>query len=258
MHETRTTAAGLAAAFLLLAGGAARAEDFNWHGRLAAGQTLEVYGVNGGITADASGGEAEVTATKRAHRSDPASVQVKVIEHAGGVTICAIYPGRSGGQGECAPGHSSQNARNNDVEVSFAVKVPAGVKLLAHTVNGGVRADDVEGDVDAETVNGDVEVRSGGLVRAQTVNGSIEAGMGRADWPGTLKFGTVNGSITLDLPGDLSTELNAEVVNGSIKFDFPLSGSVHKDKRVVRGTIGGGGRELEIETVNGSIALKKH
>ena len=81
-------------ALALVVAGPATAEDFAWRGRVGAGQTLEIRGVNGGITADASGGEVEVTAVKRGRNSDPASVEVKVVEHGGGVTICAVYPSR--------------------------------------------------------------------------------------------------------------------------------------------------------------------
>jgi hypothetical protein len=237
----------------------ALAEDFAWRGRLSSGQTLEVKGINGGITAEPSGGEAEVTAVKRARHSDPASVEIKVVEHAGGVTICAVYPARGGGRGNaCEPGGEGGNARNNDVQVEFAVKVPAGVKLKASTVNGAVRVGEVESDVDAASVNGSINVAATGVVKAETVNGSIEASMGRADWTGKLDFETVNGSITLDLPADLSADVDAETVNGRIDVDFPLGGNVHKTKRELRGTIGAGGRSLDLETVNGSITLRKH
>jgi hypothetical protein len=236
------------------------AEDFAWRGRLTSGQTLEVRGINGGISAEASGGEAEVTAVKRARESDPATVQIRAVEHAGGVTICAIYPGRFGRGNSCEPGGEGGGGgtRNNDVTVEFQVKVPAGVKLVAHTVNGAVRVGDVESDVDAETVNGSINVAATGLVKAETVNGSIEASMGRADWTGKLDFETVNGSITLDLPADLSADVDAETMNGRIEVDFPLGGNVHQTKRTLRGTIGGGGRMLDLETVNGSISLRKH
>ena len=41
----------------------ATAQDFNWHGRLAPGKTLEIRGVNGAIDASGGAGEAEVRAT---------------------------------------------------------------------------------------------------------------------------------------------------------------------------------------------------
>jgi hypothetical protein len=242
----------------LVGAGSAMAEDFAWRGRVGAGQTLEIRGVNGGITAEASGGEVEVTAVKRGRNSDPASVEVKVVEHGGGVTICAVYPGKGSRRNTCEPGGGHNNTNNNDVQVEFSVKVPAGVKLGAHTVNGSVKVTDVEGDVTAETVNGQVEVSSGGLVKAETVNGSIDVKLGRADWTGTLEFQTVNGSITLGLPADLSADVDAEVLNGRITTDFPMGGDVHQTKRALKGTIGGGGRGLELETVNGSITLRRN
>lgn len=243
---------------LALAALPAAAEDFSWRGRVGAGQTLEIRGVNGGITAEASGGEVEVTAVKRGRRSDPSTVEVKVVEHSGGVTICAVYPSKGLRRNTCEPGGGHSNTNNDDVQVEFAVKVPAGVKLGAHTVNGGVTVTDVEGDVEAETVNGDVSVSSGGLVKAETVNGSIDAKFGRADWTGTLEFETVNGSITLALPADLSADVDAEVLNGRIATDFGVGGDLRQTKRTLKGTIGGGGRGLDLETVNGSITLKKN
>jgi hypothetical protein len=243
----------------LACAGPAAAEDFNWHGRMGAGQKLEVYGVNGAVHAEAAaGGEAEVTAVKRGRQSDPASVEIKVVEHGGGVTVCAVYPSRDGRRNTCEPGGGHQSTNNNDVQVEFTVKVPPGVKLDAHTVNGGVTVTEVEGDVEAETVNGDVEVSSGGLVKAQTVNGSIDAKFGRADWTGDLEFQTVNGSITLGLPADFAADVKAEVLNGRISTDFPVGGDLRQTKRTLRGTVGGGGRGLELQTVNGSIALRRN
>lgn len=242
----------------LVGAGPAMAEDFSWRGRVGVGQTLEIRGVKGGITAESSGGEVELTAVKRGRHSDPASVEIKVVEHGGGVTICAVYPSRGGRANTCEPGGGHNNTNNNDVQVEFTVKVPAGVRLSAHTVNGAVRVTDVEGDVTAETVNGNVEVSSGGVVKAGTVNGSIDAKLGRADWTGTLDFETVNGNITLGLPSDLSADVDAEVLNGRITSDFGVGGNVHQTKRALRGTVGEGGRGLQLGTVNGSITLRKN
>src|SRR5207342_1785998 len=80
----------------------AAAQDFNWHGRVASGGVIEIKGVNGGIDATASSGsEVEVTAVKKARRSDPAGVEIKVVEHSGGVTICAVYPSSGSRSNDC-------------------------------------------------------------------------------------------------------------------------------------------------------------
>jgi DUF4097 and DUF4098 domain-containing protein YvlB len=92
---------------------------------------------------------------------------------------------------------------------------------------------------------------------ARTVNGSIESRMGRADWSGEAEFSTVNGSITLELPASAGAEVDAKTVNGGIDTDFPLEVSGRFMRRRLRGTIGGGGRRLTLETVNGGIHLRK-
>jgi len=239
---------------------AQQSDTFRWRGALPAGRVIEVKGINGRVeAAPASGGEVEVVAEKRSRRNSTAEVRVEVVEHAEGVTICAVYPSREGDSPNvCAPGDGGRmNVRNNDVQVSFVVRVPAGVRFRGQTVNGGVEARDLTADVDARTVNGSIHVSTAGLVRAATVNGSITAVMGRADWSDGLEFKTVNGAIDLSLPAALSTEVEAETVNGNIQTDFPLTVTGRFSKRRLTGTIGGGGRELRLKTVNGSVIIRR-
>ena len=250
------------AAFLSLATVAVAAgQDFNWHGRLAAGKRLEVKGVNGDVRAVlASGAEAVVNARKHSRRSDPDEVEIKVVESEDGITICAVYPTprRAREENNCEPGdrwHS--NTENNDVVVDFEVQVPAGVEFNGKTVNGEMSAEGLKGDAHVSTVNGSVRVTTTGLAEASTVNGSVYAEMGRANWTDELEFSTVNGGITLILPGKLDTEVRASTVNGEIETDWPLMVSGRFSNRRIRGTIGAGGRALSLSTVNGEIRLKK-
>jgi putative adhesin len=246
-------------AFCLVAGAAA-AQDFQWHGALPQGRTIEIKGVNGDVRAEPSGSnEVEVVAVKRADRDDPNSVRIDVVPHAGGVTICAVYPSRDGQRpNECLPGDEGRmNVQNNDVTVRFTVRVPAGVTLVGKTVNGDIHATRLNGDVALSTVNGSVTFSTTAGGRASTVNGSIHGEMGRADWTDTLRMATVNGSITLTLPSALSTEVRASTVNGDISSDFPMTVSGRISRRRIEGSIGGGGRVLSLDTVNGSITLKR-
>ena len=239
----------------------AQSPDFSWHGTLAAGKTIEIRGVNGRVDAmAATGNTIEVTAVKRARRSDPEGVTVQVVESNDGVTICAVYPTprRSRHDNHCGAGDDYEmNTNDNDVEVRFTVKVPRGVRLDAATVNGDIHVTEIAGDAELHTVNGGIDVVAGGIVRAETVNGDIHARMGQGAWTGTLEFKTVNGSVSLTAPASLSTEVDAETVNGSVDSDFPITVQGRMERRHLRGTIGAGGRSLEIETVNGGIELRK-
>lgn len=245
---------------LLLLAAPLAAQDFKWSGALASGKTLEIRGINGSIRAVAARGrEASVTATKHARKSDPDEVKIEVVEHAGGVTICAIYPSRRVSRpNECRAGGGGHNSsEDNDVEVRFEVQVPAGVEFEGHSVNGDVTAEGLTGDAHVATVNGDVAVSAAGVVEASTVNGSVDATLGRGDWRGRLKFSTVNGSITVTLPRGLGADVEASTVNGSVESDFPITVSGRMNPRSLRGTIGEGGRQLDLNTVNGSIRLRE-
>lgn len=251
--------AGVTLAALVAAPTPALGQDFEWSGRIEAGKTLEVKGVNGDVEARGGSGEAMVAAVKKGRKHDPSTVQIEVIEHAGGVTICAVYPTPEGKKpNKCAPGKEGRmNTHNNDVQVTFTVRVPDGVKFRGSSVNGEVSAENLSSDVVVNTVNGDVTVSTAGLARATTVNGSIRASLGRADWSGDLDFNTVNGSILLDLPGDLSAKVTAQTVNGSIHTDFPLTVKGRFSSKKLSGTIGDGGRDLDLQTVNGNIELNR-
>ncbi len=235
--------------------------DFEWRGQIAADKAIEVKGVNGNIRAMAVGGRnVEVTAAKHeGRRGDPEDVTFEVVEHDDGVTICAVYPSRRSDEpNECAPGRGGRmNVRDNDTKVEFTVRVPEGVHLVARTVNGDVETERIGANVLAHTVNGSVTVSATGHAEAHTVNGSIRASLGRADWQGDLEFTTVNGTITVELPDGVGADVTASTVNGSIETDFPLTVRGRFGPKRLSGTIGDGGRELHLETVNGSIRLRR-
>jgi hypothetical protein len=236
-------------------GGALRqGSEWSWHGRLATGKTIEIRGVNGSISAEpASGAEVEVTARKHARRDDPDEVRIEVVEHEGGVTICAVYPGR---RNRCEPGGGQMSTHDNDVEVEFTVRVPRGVAFDGNNVNGDVEAINLDGPVDAHTVNGGVRIETGaGEASAGTVNGSVRA-LVRGRGTESLHFATVNGGIDLTLPADLGADLEARTVNGTINSDFPVSVTGRINPRRLNGRIGSGGRRLDLETVNGSIRIR--
>jgi hypothetical protein len=235
-------------------------DEFRWNERMAPGSLIEVKGVNGEVRAEAAAGDAvEVVATKRARRSDPASVRIEVVRGGEGVTICAVYPNvKDHKPNVCQPGGGgNMTVNNNDVRVDFMVRVPAGVRFNGRTVNGGVEVSNLTGDVEAFTVNGGVRVTTTGLARAQTVNGSINVEMGNANWRGEMAFETVNGTIDILMPASLSADVSAETLNGSISTEFPMNVQGSVSRRRLEGVIGAGGRALRLRTVNGNVEIRR-
>ncbi|HSZ61718.1 MAG TPA: DUF4097 family beta strand repeat-containing protein [Terriglobales bacterium] len=229
--------------------------NFHWAGKLSPDQIVEIKNLNGKIEArgDSSIDQVEVTAEKSGRDAD--EVKIDVIPNAEGVTICAIYP--HGATGPCEPGDKWHvDSHNEKARVDFIVRIPMNIRFAATSINGGVTAENMGRFVRANSVNGSVHVSTKQWAEVSSVNGSIEANMGSADWTGTLKISTVNGSINLRMPSELNADVRFSSVNGRLESDFPLTMSGKFGGRRVEGRIGSGGRELVVDTVNGSLRLK--
>lgn len=262
MHRIFQAAIGVAFLAAPLAAQTTESADdtFKWSGKMPAGAWLNINNLNGPIRVEqASGDVAEVTGDKDWNRGDPKDVRFAVVKDGNNITICALW----GDESTCdARGahyhHHDWNGDHNDVKVTFTIKLPKGVKVDVNTVNGSLDVAGATSEVQAETVNGRVEVATGGgPVNANTVNGSITVRMQDAPGNSDLKFKTVNGSIDVTVPANLSADLDMETVNGSLTSDFPLTISGRVNPKHLHATIGTGGRRVEMSTVNGSIELRK-
>src|SRR5262245_7677560 len=201
---------------------------FTWNGRIPVGRWIRVQNLNGGITVGpASGDNVEITATKRWRRGDPEVVRFETNRFGPNdenVLICALWGERAScdESGYRSNGNNRERGmRNNDVSVEFRVLLPRGVKLGVATINGNVTVEGATSDVDASTVNGDVDVTGGtGRVTAANVNGNVRARLNRVENDGRLEFTTVNGSVSVDVPGDLGADVEMQTVNGSLSTNF--------------------------------------
>jgi DUF4097 and DUF4098 domain-containing protein YvlB len=230
--------------------------EFHWHGKLAADQLLTVKNINGDIDASAADtNEVQLDAVKSGPNAD--QIRIAVVPGSDGVTICAIYPGDSD---NCTGDnhHYGTGAHGNNGKVHFTVHMPKNVRFQPDNVNGNVNAEGMGREVRANSVNGNVNVSTTSWAEAKTVNGRIKAAMGDASWNGTLEVASVNGSIELDMPSDFSADVKFSSVNGHIGSDFPLNiSNSWPVGHSANGTIGKGGRELAIKTVNGNVQLRK-
>jgi hypothetical protein len=230
--------------------------DFEWSGQIAQGLAIEIKGISGSISASlASGNDVEVFATKEGQQSNPATVTIEVVEHAGGVTICAVYPDVAGEPpNECAPGlQGNMSNQGNDVEVTFAVLVPEGVSFVGRTVSGNVNATSLRSEAFAYIVSGSADIVTTTIAEASTVSGSIDVTLGDGDPPRDLSFTTVSGNVTLRIPASTNAEIRATFVTGSVSSDFPLTETL---PGVWEATLGSGGNTLSLSTVSGSVALR--
>jgi hypothetical protein len=235
-------------------------ESFEWSGQVAAGGTVEIKGLAGDIRAVPTAGRtARVTALKRGTADDPSSVRIEVVEHPGGVTVCAVYPDVPGQpKNECQPGYlrGQVSSRNNDVSVTFDVQVPAGSNFTGVTIGGAVRAGGLDGDVFAATVGGNVYISTSGHAAASTIGGNITASIGITDLNRDLLFSSAGGNLTVRIPPNINARVSGSTGTGSISTDFPLAITRVGPARRMSGVLGNGGHDLVLATSGGDIALR--
>lgn len=242
--------------------GRAERDAFTWSGKIPEGRWITVRNMNGTVEVErGTSDKVEVSATRHTKRGDPDFVRFEVRKYGPNeqdVLICALW----GENTQCdADGYRSRNdrrGRENEVWVEFRVRVPQGVKVGAHSVNGEVRVDGVAAEVDAQSVNGSVVVSTlSGPVNASTVNGSVRASMGKFDLNSDLRFSSVNGTVVAEFANDINAEVELSTVNGRFLTDFPVTITGRIDPRRLRATLGKGGPRIRLSTVNGNVELRK-
>jgi hypothetical protein len=137
--------------------GAEVSASLHWSGSVPPGGVVEVRGLNGPVRVEASGDErVEVLAARRGPSALVSALEVKVVEHARGVTVCSVWQG-------LAPSASRRVERRlcrgvADVRVDIVARVPPGVRVVASTINGDIEVVGLASFVEADTANGRVRL----------------------------------------------------------------------------------------------------
>lgn len=159
-----------------------------------------------------------------------------------------------------------------DYAMNFTVKVPAGVSVMAYTINGGdVEVSMVSGKVDAENINGSILLTGiSNATRASTINGNVNLDFS-GNPPGDSRFYTLNGDITANFRKGLGAQLAFKSFNGDLYSSLdeitPMSVQLEKTDRGGMGThyrvngnryqVRQGGPLLDFETFNGDVIIKE-
>lgn len=131
--------------------------------------------------------------------------------------------------------------------------------LHFHTGDGHIEARGLDGQVDASSGDGhiNVEGRFDGLsLRAQDGSVTARARPGsklQTSW--TIHTG--DGSVDLEIPGDLQANIDASTHDGHISLGLPVTVEGTFSSTKIEGKLNGGGPLLTIRTGDGSIHLNK-
>jgi DUF4097 and DUF4098 domain-containing protein YvlB len=154
------------------------------------------------------------------------------------------------------PREGKINVRTGDGKIEVA-----GLKgeMDLHSGDGSINLDGVDGKLHATTGDGHIQasgrfdelgLKTGdGHVDVRAKNGSSLA----AGW----RLETGDGSVSLEVPGDLSADVDLHTSDGHIDLDMPVTTEGKIRQNEVHGKLNGGGSPLTIHTGDGSIHLRK-
>jgi hypothetical protein len=207
-----------------------------WSGTVPGGTTIQIQGGAGSIRAISSNDQSVHVEARRGTGTD---VTVEFRKRGDGLMFCA---------GEC---RLNDDARGqNDTAVDFTIRVPAGVQFSGSTVDGDITVEGLRSEVTLATINGRVNIVTPGS---------------------STEVATIDGDVLVELPRDEGAVFHATKVSGTIESDFPILSNIGPpplpngrpvfasatSPQVVSATIGKGGPDLRVTTVNGNIRLRR-
>lgn len=168
---------------------------------------------------------------------------------------------------------------HNDVDINLEIRVPRGASVEIDGVTASISVSGVDGSIELESVTGNIEYEgNAGVLDLANVTGSItarapnvaegdfESVNGNITFVGSfqpnaeLDFENVNGNIDLTLPADVSASFDIETMMGDIANDFgpeARSSSRWVPSKELSFRAGSGSAEISIETLQGSIYLRR-
>jgi DUF4097 and DUF4098 domain-containing protein YvlB len=149
-------------------------------------------------------------------------------------------------------------------------------RVRAETNDGEIRAEDVEGRIRLSTMDGDITVdRASGDIEVETTDGMIELSDVQASsikattvdgdiWfdgvfmpSGTYVLQTHDGDVTLHIPEDTDARVRMALYDGDFSSDFELTFPSWPRGRRVEFTLGAGNADVQVETFDGDIVLRR-
>lgn len=222
-------------------------EEFHQTYPLSANGRIELSNINGSVHINAwDQNQVKVDAVKRA--DDAAGLkrmEIRVDARADTVAIETRYQ-----QDDNWNRHGEHFS-----EVEYTLTVPRNARLdEIKLINGALDVAGVTGEVRASCING--KLTASGLTgdaRLATINGPLEANFS-AVRATRIELNSVNGPVHLTLPSDAKAQIEATTVHGAIGNDFGLHINNHRFVgHDLQGELGGGGGEIRLSNVNGTI-----
>jgi hypothetical protein len=245
--------------------------------RVSGSPEMVVNHISGPIRVIGDGnGEIRLTAaeTVRGDRNEDIArakrlVHLDVKQDGNRILACVNGPFRHGSN-SCNDACQNSNVRDEDnqfsVRFDFELHVAASTKITLSTINeGDTKVERVSGGFDLHNVNGGVDLDAvTGPGDAKTVNGDVKATFA-ANLGADCSFSSINGSVHIYFRPDRSAFLRYRTLTGDVYADFLITpvretrdgATAFRRGRFNDGQVGSGGPEIQFNSLNGSIFVRR-
>ena len=130
-------------------------------------------------------------------------------------------------------------------------------RISASTVDGEITIRGASGDLKASAVDGDVNLEDidSSNLEANTVDGNISFN-GQIRAGGRYRLSSHDGDVTVTTPS-INAEVSVSTFSGEFESDYPVTLKNMQKRGRMSFTLGTGGARLELESFDGTVALRK-
>ena len=217
---------------------------------LPANATVGVYSIDGVIDVTTNDSDqAEVHLLRMARSKDTFERQKAVIKFKD--DELKIY----GNQREREFGIWDHITGDDEVRTRVTLKLPRKIEFHTWRVNGQINLGEIEGRVEAGNINGKLIVaKAAGSVEFNNINGKVEANLANLNKDG-IGIRQINGNVDLKFLDDVNVNVEAHGLNGRVNTDLPNVKVEKQDRQYYRATIGSGGPEISVYSMNGNLTM---
>ena len=209
--------------------------------QLGSGARVSVESISGPVDVETNGGNtAEVFVVRSGQTQRDLDCYRTVVEQtAGGISI-----------------RHEQECRNVNSHQRVHLSLPRDVNLRIESVSGDVHIGAIEGSTHLNSISGGVWLaQTGGDTRINSISGAVNLNVTRLG--SGLRLSSISGRIVLGLADGLNADVRAESISGHISSEIPGVTVEKVGDSDYRAQVGAGGAPVSINSVSGSITLRR-
>ena len=158
-----------------------------------------------------------------------------------------------------------QKASRDDMD--YTIKIPSTMHLSINETNwhgDDFTIENISGEIEVNAKSSDIKMKGvSGPVVANTTNGDIDIVYKSLNQEKPNAIKSINGHVDITLPSNAKSSVKLRAMNGEIFTNFDIAMKTAEDNMNVygggkiEGAINGGGVEIQLDTINDNIYLRK-